>query len=569
MDGTLKLTYKIGGGKKLAFSSFVGVEEAGWGSYNDTFWADAYGRDGRYAFFDAAGFDEVSTDGQTLTFTHVMNAASMYEVKLARLHAFRKNGVFPNDPIGFQANDATRDNIRAIDENGNPIPAQRIGYHTTGYLFRFDNQNTEYTLSGFYSSQLTRNWQLKTGLDATYYVLDHFNEAKFTSAIDDNVYTPYQGALYMQNKFEFGGFIMNAGLRLDFYNPNEQDFEDLFNPLTGERSEPGLFAQLSPRLGVSHPINERTVLHFSYGHFFQRPPFFDNGEGLGFASGSLTTLVQPDTGIPVVLGNRDLRPQKTISYEVGIERNFWDFFVIDVTGFYKDSRNTLRTLEVETPQGTYRTNGNGDYSDFRGVEFSLRKVPSVFSWGSLWGYANFTTQFEVQGRSGDPVAITPDRVIFGPSGDNILHKNPTLKAGFFYETPGTWKGLFGTVFRNLSVALDYRATFPNESLRQDIFVLDGETYTRPVDQMTDLRARKEIRLGGTRISPYVEVQNLFNNRWLLLSTFERASREDQRLFVESGFEDRPEVDANGTPILPLSMFRNQPRTALFGITLAL
>ena len=59
-----------------------------------------------------------------------------------------------------------------------------------------------------------------------------------------------------------------------------------------------------------------------------------------------------------------------VSYEVGLERSFFDAIVLDLTGYYKDIRNTIRTITIETPNGIYRTNGNGDYADVRGVELS-------------------------------------------------------------------------------------------------------------------------------------------------------------------------------------------------------
>ena len=40
--------------------------------------------------------------------------------------------------------------FRAVDENGEPIPggyANRVGFHTTGYYFRYDDDNTEVTQS--------------------------------------------------------------------------------------------------------------------------------------------------------------------------------------------------------------------------------------------------------------------------------------------------------------------------------------------------------------------------------------------------------------------------------------
>lgn len=576
-DGNFKLTWQVGGGRRLTLSGFYGQENAGWGFWPDVFWAEAYGPASRYAYFDQAGFDESVTQGQTLRYTHVLSTASMYEVKLSRLNALRKLWTFPGDSLGFGASDATRDFLRAIDENGTPIPggfANRIGYHTSGYLYRFDNDNTEWSLEANYSNQITKEWHLKTGLQGTYYHLDHYNEAKFPdNSLDDHVYRPYQGAAYLQNKVEFGGLIMNGGLRLDFYNPNDRVFKDLFNPLTGETERTKLYAQVSPRLGVSHPIDENTVLHFSYGHFFQRPSFFDDGEGLGaFVSGSLTTMIITDTvattdDIAVMIGNRNLRPTKTVNYEVGIERSFLDFFVVDLTAFYKDSRHTVRTVEVSTPRGTYRTNGNGDYGDVRGLEISIRKIPSRYRWGALWGYANYTTQLRIEGRSGDPVAFTPTQVRYAPSGDNILYQNPIFKAGLFYETPSRWSGLLGALLKNTSISFDYYANFPNEKILADIFVFEGQIYTRPVDQNVDFRARRDIRFSNFRISPYLEVSNLLNHQWIALGTFERVSQEDMRRFVESGFDYLPDFTTNGTPIFPIAKFRNLPRSVTFGITL--
>ena len=457
--------------------------------------------------------------------------------------------------------------------DGTPVPggfANRIGFHTIGYFDRHDNHNTQWTLDGLYSNQLSKIWQFQAGGEFTYYVLDHFNQAKLPDRTDDNVYRPYQGAGYLQSKFEIGGLIMNAGLRLDFYDPNEEIFDDLFDPLTGERQEAQLYAQLSPRLGVSHPIDERTVLHFSFGQFFQRPPFGDNGEGNNAAVGSLTTFVVDDTDTPWVLGNRNLRPRKTTAFEVGIERNFWNAFVVDATVFFKDIRNTIRTVTIETPTAVYRTNGNGDYADEQGIELSLRKVPSRLPWGVVSGYANFTTRSSIIGRSGDPVVISTSGVRFAPSGDFVVPNNPRVKAGLYYQTPSDWSGLLGRLARELSVALDFRATFPNADLRQDFFVFEGEKHLRPVDKVFDLRARKDVTFrGGASISPYLEVTNLFNDQWLFLQAFERASQADQRRFVESDFDELPSVDANGRPILDVAKFRNLPRQIIWGVTIEL
>ena len=576
IDGNLKVALPLGGGKKLVVSGFYGQEETGWGFSNDPFWALTFGANGRYAHYDFPGLPYSQTNGQSLQFAHALNASTLYEIRFARTQAIREVSPFPDDPLGFEASGPTESIVRADEiagDNANPV-----GFNTTGYFFRYNDNNTEWAFEGAISSQFNKYLAAKAGAEFSYYVLDHFNEAKLPARFDDRTYNPYQGAAYAQSKAEYGSLIVNAGLRLDFYNANDTLYTNPFAPFEDDASKEStaLYAQISPRIGVAHPIDDRTVLHFSYGHFFQRPPFNDYGEGSSDVLGSLNTFIVEETGLPWVLANRNLRPQKTIAFEVGIERNFWDFFILDVTGYYKDIRNTIRTITVQTADGgSYATNGNGDYADVRGVELSLRKVPSTYGWGTVSGYANFTTQIGIFGRSGDPIAVEPDpndpdgvRYRFGPSGDFIEHNNPRLKLGLYYQTPTDWQGTLAAL-GGISLSLDYRASFPNDELREDFFLFEDQKYVRPVDQVTDLRLRKEIALprGLGRLSPYLEVQNLFNDRWIFFPAVEGASQADQRAFVESGFEDLPSRTAEGIPIIDVAQFRNLRRSVIFGLTL--
>lgn len=570
-NSTAKLTYRPTPGIRVEFSSFLSTDRTSWGisDYPDLFWASNYGIIARYAYYDFPGLPESQTDGQTVKFTHVIDERTMYELYLSRVHAYRRVDVFPDDPIGWLASDATRDNLRAVDQNNNPIPggyANIVGFNTTGYYFRYHGNYIDWTLRGYVNRHVNRFWQMKGGFEGTYYHLNHFNQSKLPDRRDDNIYTPYQGALYFQNKLEFGGFIMNIGLRYDFYNPNDIVYTNLFDPFNSPTEKTRLFSQLSPRLGVSHPIDDRTVLRFSYGHFFQRGPFGDYGEGNSDAEalGNLTTYKLDGSDIPWVLGNRNVKPQKTVAFEVGIDRNFAEYFVMSITGYYKDITNTLRVVTIESPMGVYRTNGNGNYADVRGVEFSLRKLPSY----GFWGYINYTTQLGIWGRSGDPIVITPTTVRYAPSGDFIQHNNPRLKAGLFIHTPRSWNFL-GGLFGDITISFDYQVVYPNDQLRSDYFLFDDHKYVRNADKNANLRVRKDHSLFNNRvnIAAFIEVRNVFNDKWVNLWIFERASREDQQKFAESGFKYLPSVDANGVPILDMAKFRNLPRAITFGVSL--
>ncbi len=588
-NGSGKITYDLDPTTKLQLSGFVGNSDDSWGfgSVPYTDWATSYGISGRYAYYDFNGLPHSETDGETIKFTRVVNDATMYEAKISRVQAARSASVLPGDPIGWDATGPTYDNLRAVepsyDSSGAflgliPVPGgyqNLVGYHTLGYYYRYNDRNTDWTGSGYYQSQLNKFWQLKAGAEFTYYNLNHWDQAKPPDRVDSAIFHPWQGAIYEQNKLEFSGFIMNLGFRFDIYNPNDYIYLDPFNPIEGAKERTKPFTQFSPRLGISHPIDENTVLHFSYGHFFERGPFGDYGEGTATneSLGSLTTMLLYNSNpvIPWVLGNRAVKPEETVAYELGIERNFFDEFLLTVTGYYKDIRNTLRVVTIVSPYGIYRTQGNGNYGDVRGVEISLRKQASRLSWGTVWGYANFTTQIGITGSSGAPSVITTTGFLYKPSGDVINHSPSRLKAGFYYETP-EWSGLLGDVLNNVSLTMDYQAVFPNPQDLGDIFPYKGQEYLRPVDHNLNARLRKDLTFGpgkGIRVGVYAEIRNVLNFKSLNLDIFKTASDADQAKFAESGFTYIPSQDANGVPFLDLAKYRNIPRSVVFGLNVEL
>jgi hypothetical protein len=309
------------------------------------------------------------------------------------------------------------------------------------------------------------------------------------------------------------------------------------------------------------------VLHFSYGHFFQRANYGDYGEGLE-VSGILNTYVDT-TGtflIPYGLGNRDLRPRKTVAYEIGIEHNIGGL-VADVTAFYKDITETVRTIRVITyDRGQYRTSGNGDYGDSKGVEVSVRKPLSNY-WG---GYLNYTYSTGIEGRSGDPEVIVAPGVDFPAGrqesiGDAIVYDRPRLKFGVTLATPSDFKILYG-IFSDMQFAIDYQIYYQNRNISNDVFSEAGRLYERPPDKNADIRIIKEINLGFIRPAFFVEIKNAFNNKWVNLDIVKSASPEDRVRFINSGFEDFPETLTDGSPFPDQLTYRNLPRQIILGIS---
>jgi len=587
-DGTAKLTYQINPNMRFMLSGIYSIENTCFGM--ESMQLTDFGIEGKYAYYTYSGFPEYRLNGQTLKFTHVLGVSTFYELHLSRMYQYVRNWTFPGDEDGWEETETVKDHLRAVDEDGNAIRGgnQNVIQYMTGYYYRGIDKNTEFTFSGDITSQLKKRVQLKAGFDFIYYNINRYQEAKAFNTMEDQVYHPFEGNIYAQSKLEFEGLIMNLGLRLDFYNPNDKVYLNPYDPFdiigsTMENRDPQpdtrptrLEGQLSPRVGISHPISEKTVLHFSYGHFFQRPNFGNYGEGTGGAAedqqvnGILNTyqfISDVDTiiGAPYNLGNRELKPRKTVAFELGIEHNFGGI-VVDVTPFYKDIRNNVRTVTVVMEDGTsYLTTGNSDYSDAKGIEISLRKPFSGY-WG---GYLNYSWSTGIAGRSGDPDIIAAPNSgiqtrVTDYVGDVILYDPARLKFGITVSTPEDFH-MFGNAFSNIQVALDYQIYYPHKRFPTHNYLVGGGRFIRPPDRNADLRIRKEFQFSGLRLAAFTEIHNLFNDKWVNVQTVYGATAEDQVRFVNSHFSEFPEIMPDGGPFPDVIKYRNLPRRIIFGL----
>jgi len=253
------------------------------------------------------------------------------------------------------------------------------GYITDGYYvftYHYDEKQV-WTLKADLVSQVTREHQLKTGIEAKYNEIFVY-EAQIASG--GNVYMTYSTAYpssyaaYIQDKMEFKDFIVNAGFRFDLFNPNAYMPEDLYHPVTdvsrgGEILNPVKTSwkwKLSPRIGFSFPVTERDVLHFTYGHYFQVPPMRI----------LYTNQTWDLSGAFPLIGNPDIDAEKTVSYEVGVKHAFNDYMKIDITAYMKDISGLTDTRQIfYTALNYYTLFTNADYGTSKGIEVAIQKFP--------------------------------------------------------------------------------------------------------------------------------------------------------------------------------------------------
>ncbi len=201
---------------------------------------------------------------------------------------------------------------------------------------------------------------------------------------------------YAQDKIELEDFIINAGLRYEYFDPQGQYIPDLLDP-KGNLAEASVKQLLLPRIGVSFPITSAGIIHFSYGHFAQMPSLrnlYVNSE-FEFPVGSVP-----------VFGNTNMRPERSVQYEIGLQQQIGGQMAFDITGFFKDIRDYLarQNIRYSTVAGEdqYSIYLNKDYANVRGVTFALtkRRAPN----GLLSATLDYTFQ-NAEGNSNDANAF--------------------------------------------------------------------------------------------------------------------------------------------------------------------
>ena len=260
-----------------------------------------------------------------------------------------------------------------------------LGY--TFYRLRWNHDYKEvWTVKGNITSQMHKYHQVKSGFELKFMdILDHDVDL----ASGGNIYgqnTQVEPRLYgawVEDKMEFEGMVVNAGIRADVLDMNFDNFpSDLDNPVTdvragGEVKDPtgvDLKFYWGPRLGVAFPITDRDLLSFNYSRNFQAPVF----------QYAFMNVTWSFTGAFPRVGNADIEPERTTAYEITLRHQFAPDLAISGTGYYKDITGLVDTRQVfYTAANYYSIYINQDYGNVRGFEVNLDKRFSNFYSGNI------------------------------------------------------------------------------------------------------------------------------------------------------------------------------------------
>ncbi|MFQ5627117.1 MAG: TonB-dependent receptor domain-containing protein [bacterium] len=416
----------------------------------------------------------------------------------------------------------------AFEDENDPryVPTTRIIGEATSPYFVFGGTQMgrnfrESSSLGFkldYTNQINARHEIKTGIDIRKdnlqerNVVVRFDNIQFdqptvlpenespSHSFYDNDITFVSG--YLQDKIEYQNFIVNAGVRYDRYDPNAEYFTDLLDPDSNEpnkRTKAEIKQRLSPRLGVSFPITDRGILHFSYGHFYQMPTLRRLYQVSVFGAGNAPTV-----------GFSNLKPQKTVNYEFGLQQQFGDKIAVELAVFQKDIRDLLARQDIrydsrEFGPSSYRVYLNKDYGSIKGFTFSLTKRYDPATKFSAWLDYTFQTTEGNDVRAGafrfsEFSGLEEEKAIVPLNWDQRHVINATVTI----SEPNNW----GVSFIG-AVSSGWPHT-PNIPFAN--YVPEANSGRKPWQQNLNLHAYKHIDLNKLRFTVFTKIFNVFDRR---------------------------------------------------------
>ncbi len=498
-------------------------------------------------------------------FTHALSDKAFYTLDFQIGYTDQDLKPFSTDTTGgantvdFYSVKAKRNYRFLVPDYGSPNASTNYGYDVLNTFTLFggpqkvdSSYSYAYQLRGDLTAQLGRHHQIETGFQVVLQDLLVYSGTWYQSQLsytpDTWQYykaTPLELGIYVQDKLEFEGMILNAGLRLDYLDPMkkgyelsfpvDEDYKELLNtvynnlagdPASYERwvlfrellnNPPGwpetkdkTQFHISPRLGVSFPITESSKMYFNYGHFYQRPPV---------AFMYQTYVVQGGVSLPTP----GLEMAKTISYEFGYEQMFFDELIFNATAYYKDIRNE--------PLSRQYINYYGDnlvseyvpdaYRDVRGFELRFeRPYGTYFTFTAMYDY-----MLQSSGQTGlyrifENRLLARNEELRSPY-LNEVDPLPRANVNLNFHTPvkfgPDWGGVFPLEDWYLSYFFEWRdggrfLSNPSEPEVQKRIYIEAVNYWN-----ADLRLSKAFNTSFGSMEIVLTVKNVHNNKWLNIS----------------------------------------------------
>jgi len=526
------------------------------------------------------------TDVQThiLGMKHVLSPSTFYELKGNYYIKNHKNYMY-KDPYDYRYMPTKSSDF--LQYVFGPDAGQSLSMRTNVNDFTYFGNPTDHgksdvkymSLKMDLTSQVTNRHLIKFGASITKHDLKNdwfslqFSDADYRPIVPSESSPfhvkyeaqPREFAAFLQDKIEFQELIINIGLRYDYFDPAGKILADPMEPQIykpfrlrntykyydpevpeeewieysiAERrafwyKKTKIKQQLSPRFGLSFPITDQGVIHFSYGHFFQNPEFrflYDNPN---------FWITGP--GASPLVGNADLNAERTVQYEIGLQQELAKNLFIHLAGFYRDIRDWVGTGKpIDTYQGvTYYKYENKDHASAKGVTLSGSYRANQLTLNVDYTYMS------AKGTSSNPQDAYFDAMGQREPRLTLINLNWDQTHSFNSIISYNSQGWLATLIGTINSGLPYTPAFARgEVSGSGTFVgLRENSERKPLIYNLDMRIARAFKLGSFRTELFLNIQNLLDTRnanWV----YEDTGQPDYTL------QGRNQKDRDGNPNTP-------------------
>ena len=443
------------------------------------------------------------------TLTHTLSPKTFYEVKVSRLSFDVEQSVNGQRPEEY----ASAGKFIWVPGRG-PVRAGDIDFYTddevpyfvTAYDYpAYSRRNTiTYLLRSDITSQRWRSHRVKGGLMVLYNDLDQ--AAAVGPGLQREFFDPHglnrnefrtfnpEGSFYAQDRWEYEGMVLNAGLRFDFFSPGSGVGIELNNTEV-RRDVQRWQTQWSPRIGLAFPITDRDVFHFHYGRFIQFPE-------------KQNIFASQDVYEVGTIGNPNLGPETSIAYQAGIKHQFTNELSGQFVVYNKDYYGLTSSIEVQDDSSgiVVRRFVNKAFANSRGIELNLSKTfrhRHAFEIAYTYQYADGVASEADFGQRASGLTYVPNGEL--PLNWDLRH---TLNIRLEIADPGDWSGRF--VYKYGS-GLPWTPFYRFER-RQDP-LLENSLRFAPTSVL-DFRGEKVFNVHGKTLTLFFDGRNLLDEKLL-------------------------------------------------------
>jgi outer membrane receptor protein involved in Fe transport len=363
--------------------------------------------------FDIAHTPRYKDDNNTasISLNRTLNANSYVSagVSYNSTERIRGDGVYFDSVTAYSRN--------FLGDNSNPLYQYNSDFVASGHVWDdfFHRRSTYLGGKLDYTNQLNRHHQVKFGGDIQRHTLRFYNHLYPTSLgrsdyVNNDVVNygfdkfgeqtdadslglngakhPILASFFGQDKIEYEGMIARVGLRWDYLAPRTQRLVDPTNPLDDagnvKLTDAEAASKLSPRIGVSFPVTDRTDFRFNYGIFYQLPNLQDLYTNYDYLKYKVST-----GGYYYAFGNPNLGPEKTTQFEMGFAQQLNARSALDFALWYKDIQGLVQVKNQPSAPFAFASFRNTDFGTLRGIDmnYTMRRdnhFQSFFNYTISW-----------------------------------------------------------------------------------------------------------------------------------------------------------------------------------------